>query len=221
VARPHPGGKFTGTDHERLEWMLTRLRHHVHHDGLRPEHVPSMLPRPVDAPAPGPGAWLSRTRAATALYLLIAHAIGSRVAPEAAMDALGVHGIPTCALIDAVRTAHVLRERDTDVLNAAVDQLIADGLVDYQRRRDPAPSRLPTSRVSSPFSCGTHRREPCARMNLDEYTRGPMHASQWPTTDRASPPTTGPSKPSWLAQQLLADADVRRRRPGPRQRRYG
>ena len=34
-------GEFTGPDHERLEWMLTRIRHH---DGVRPEHVPSMLP---------------------------------------------------------------------------------------------------------------------------------------------------------------------------------
>jgi hypothetical protein len=113
---PHRGGEFTGTDHERLERMHTRIRHHVNHDGLRPDHVPSMLPPPMHAPAPGPGAWLSRTRAATALYLLIAHASGGRVTPEAAMAALGVPGIPTCALIDAVHTAHGLRERDADLL---------------------------------------------------------------------------------------------------------
>jgi hypothetical protein len=32
------------------------------------------------------------------------------------MAALGVTGIPTCALIDAVHTAHGLRERDADLL---------------------------------------------------------------------------------------------------------
>ena len=236
VARPHPGGKFTGTDHERLEWMLTRLRHHVHHDGLRPEHVPSMLPRPMDAPAPGPGAWLSRTRAATALYLLIAHAIGSRVAPEAAMDALGVHGIPTCALIDAVRTAHVLRERDTDVLNAAVDQLIADGLVDYQRRRDTLRpvTRLPASarrRLTNPLVRDRAGETLALGWIWTRYTRGPMRSGPWPTTpDRdiaAFDTRVDPESKlvlSETAQQLLADADAidaTRMTWAPAKRRYG
>jgi hypothetical protein len=221
-ARPHRGGEFTGTDHERLEWMLTRLRHHVHHDDLRPEHVPSMLPPPMGAPAPGPGAWLSRTRAATALYLLISHAVGGRVTPEAAMAALGVHGIPTCALIDAVHTAHGLGERDTDVLNAALDQLIADGLVDYQRRRDTLRpvTRLPTTarrRLTNPLVRDRTGESLALGWIWTRYTRGPMRSSPWPTTpDRdlaAFDMRLDPESKlvlSETAQQLLADGDALR-----------
>ncbi|HQD69573.1 MAG TPA: TniQ family protein [Ornithinibacter sp.] len=220
AARPHPGGKFTGTDHERLEWMLTRIRHHVHHDRLRPEHVPSMLPPPMHAPAPGPGAWLSRTRAATALYLLIAHASGSCVTPEAAMAALGVAGIPTCSLIDAVHTAHGLRERDADVLNAALDQLIAEGLVDYQRRRDTlrAVSRLPTLArrlLANPLVRDSTGESLALGWIWTRFTRGPMRASRWPATpDRdiaAFDTRLDPESKLVLAetaQQLLADADA-------------
>jgi len=220
AARPHQEGEFTGTDQERLEWMLTCLRHHVHHDGLRPEHVPSMLPPPMGAPAPGPGAWLSRTRAATALYLLITHASGSRVAPEAAMAALGVTGIPTCALIDAVHTAHGLRDRDADLLSAALDQLIAEGLVDYQRRRD---TLRPVIRM--PASARRRLTNPLVRDRTGEtlalgwiwtrYTRGPMRSGPWPTTpDRdiaAFDTRLDPESKLVLAEtahQLLADADA-------------
>jgi hypothetical protein len=220
-ARPAPTRKASSPapTSERLEWMLTRLRHHVHHDGLRPEHVPSMLPPPMGAPAPGPGAWLSRTRAATALYLLITQARGGHVIPEAAMAALGVTGIPTCALIDAVHTAHGLRERDADLLSAALDQLVAAGLVDYQRRRDTlrAVTRLPsTADGCSPTPrAGPHRREPCARMDLDPVHPRP-HALQpvATTPDRdiaAFDARLDPESKLVLAetaQQLLADADA-------------
>jgi hypothetical protein len=219
-ARPHQDGESTGTDHERLEWMLTRIRHHVHHDGLRPEHVPSMLPPPMHAAAPGPGSWLSRTRAATALYLLITEASGGRVTPEAAMAALGVAGIPTCSLIDAIHTAHGLRERDADLLITALDQLITDGLVDYQRRRD---TLRPVSRL--PTSARRRLTNTLVRDRTDEtlalgwiwtrFTRGPMRSSPWPTTpDRdvaALDMRLDPESKLVLAetaQQLLADADA-------------
>jgi hypothetical protein len=220
AARPHQEGEFTGTDQERLEWMLTRLRHHVHHDGLRPEHVPSMLPPPMGAPAPGPGAWLSRTRAATALYLLITHARGGRVIPEAAMAALGVTGIPTCALIDAVHTAHGLRERDADLLSAALDQLVAEGLVDYQRRRDTlrAVTRLPSSArrlLANPFVRDRTGESLALGWIWTRFTRGPMRSSPWLTTpDRdiaAFDARLDPESKLVLAetaQQLLADADA-------------
>ena len=90
----------------RLEWRRAGVGHHVDIGGLRPERVPSRLPPPMHAAAPVPGSWLSRTRAATALYRLITEASGGRVTPEAAMAALGVAGIPTCSLIDAIHTAH-------------------------------------------------------------------------------------------------------------------
>ncbi|MBK6871218.1 MAG: TniQ family protein [Kineosporiaceae bacterium] len=236
AARPHRGGEFTGTDHERLEWMLTRLRHHVHHDGLRPDHVPSMLPPPMDAPAPGPGAWLSRTRAATALYLLITQVGDGSVTPEAAMAALGVAGIPTCSLIDAVHTAHGLRERDADLLITALDQLIAEGLVDYQRRRDTlsAVSRLPTSarrRLTNPLVRDRTGETLALGWIWTRYTRGPMRSSPWPTTpdrDIAAFDTRldpeGKLVLAETAQQLLADADALHATPmtwAPAKRRYG
>jgi len=220
AARPHRGGEFTGTDHGRLEWMLTRLRHHVNHDRLRPEHVPSMLPPPMDAPAPGPGAWLSRTRAATALYLLITQVGDGSVTPEAAMAALGVAGIPTCSLIDAVHTAHGLRERDADLLITALDQLIAEGLVDYQRRRDTlsAVSRLPTSarrRLTNPLVRDRTGETLALGWIWTRFTHGPMRSSPWPTTpDRdiaAFDARLDPESKLVLAetaQQLLADADA-------------
>ena len=220
AARPHRGGEFTGTDHERLEWMLTRLRHLVNHDRLRPEHVPSMLPPPMDAPAPGPGAWLSRTRAATALYLLIAHASGSHVTPEAAMAALGVAGIPTCSLIDAVHTAHGLRERDADLLITALDELVAEGLVDYQRRRDTLRpvTRLPTTAtrlLTNPLVRDRTGETLALGWIWTRYTRGPMRSSPWPTTpDRdiaAFETRLDPESKLVLAEtalQLLADADA-------------
>jgi len=236
AARPHRGGESTGTDHERLERMLTRIRHHVNHDRLRPEHVPSMLPPPMGAPAPGPGAWLSRTRAATALYLLITHASGSRVTPEAAMAALGVHGIPTCALIDAIHTARGLRERDADLLITALDQLIADGLVDYQRRRDTLRpvTRLPTTarrRLTNPLVRDRTGESLALGWIWTRYTRGPMRSSRWPTTpDRdiaAFDTRLDPESKLVLAetaQQLLADADdvhASQMTWAPADRRYG
>jgi len=226
-------GEFTGPDHERLEWMLTRIRHH---DGVRPEHVPSMLPPPMDEPVPGPGAWLSRTRAATALYLLISHASGSHFTPEAAMAALGVAGIPTCSLIDAVHTAHGLRERDADLLIAALDQLIAEGLVDYQRRRDTlrAVTRLPASarrRLTNPLVRDRTGETLALGWIWTRFTRGSMRSSPWLTTpDRdiaAFDTRLDPESKLVLAetaQQLLADADAIHATPmtwAPADRRYG
>lgn len=56
-ARLHQAGKFTTADRARLEWFLTRLRHHVTKDGLHPRHVAALLPVPAgdDAPARRPG----------------------------------------------------------------------------------------------------------------------------------------------------------------------
>lgn len=236
AARPHQEGESTGTDHERLEWMLTRIRHHSRHDGLRPDHVPSMLPPPMDAPAPGPGAWLSRTRAAIALYLLIAHANGTRVTPAAAMAALGVPGIPTCSLIDALHTAHGLRERDADLLSVALDQLIADGLVDYQRRRDTLRpvTRLPTSArrlLANPLVRDRAGETLALGWIWTRFTRGSMRSSPWPTTpDRdiaAFDTRLDPESKlvlSETAQQLLADADdahASQMTWAPADRRYG
>lgn len=218
--RCHQSALFTDADRDRLDWFLTRLRHHVHQDGLRPDHVPSMLPPPPDEEERKPGAWLSLTRAATALHMLVSQASGHAETPGEAMTALGVVGIPSCVLIDGVHAGQGLREQDGDLLTTALQELLAAGLIDYQRRRDVlrAVTRLPRT---------THRRLPSViitkpafrRLALawiwTRFTHGPMRSSPWPTTpDRdihAFNQNIDPETRLLLhetGQQLLADTDL-------------
>ena len=136
------------------------------------------------------------------------------------MAALGVPGIPTCSLIDAIHTAHGLRERDADLLITALDQLIAEGLVDYQRRRDTLRpvTRLPASarrRLTNPLVRDRAGETLALGWIWTRYTRGPMRSGPWPTTpDRdiaAFDARLDPESKLVLAetaQQLLADADA-------------
>ena len=138
---------MTTADRDRLAWFLTRIRHHITADNLRPCHVPTLLPAPAADQPRRPGQWLSLTRAATALHLLITQAGRRRASPDASMRALGVPGIPCCVLIDGIHDGSGLRQGDADLLAAALNHLLASGLVNYQRRRDTlrAVPRLPTS----------------------------------------------------------------------------
>lgn len=211
---------FTDADRDRLDWFLTRLHHHVDHDGLRTGHVPSMLPAPQGDDARKPGAWLSLTRAATALHMLISRAAGDIATPGAAISALGVAGIPSCVLIDGIHAGQGLREQDGDLLTTALQQLLAAGLIDYQRRRD---TLRPVTRLPST----TYRRLPSAiittpafrRLALawiwTRFTHGPMRSSPWPTIpDRdvqAFDQKIDPETRLVLletGQQLLADTDL-------------
>ena len=217
--RRHQSAAFTSSDRDRLEWFLTRIRHHITHDGLHPDHVPALLPQLAGDNERGPGAWLSLTRAATALHLLINTASGRDPSPEVSTQALGVHGIPTCLLIDGVHTGAGLRAQDCDLLTEALDRLLADGLVDYQRRRD----------ILRPVTClpsSTTRRLPAASRAVSDrilalawiwtrFTHGTLRSSPWPTTpdrdvaafDRAIDPETRLILHE-AGQQLLADADL-------------
>jgi hypothetical protein len=78
-ARAHQAAQFTPDDRTRLDWFLTRLRHHVTKDGLHPSHIPALLPlppvttlRPDDpgsgsrSPAPPPPCTCSSPRPTTA-----------------------------------------------------------------------------------------------------------------------------------------------------------
>lgn len=218
--RCHQSALFTDADRDRLDWFLTRLRHHVHQDGLRRDHVPSMLPPPPGEKVRTPGAWLSLTRAATALHMLISQASGHAETPGEAMTALGVVGIPSCVLIDGIHAGQGLREQDGDLLTTALQELLAAGLIDYQRRRDilRAVTRLPRT---------THRRLPSVittkpafrRLALawiwTRFTHGPMRSSAWPTTpDRdvhAFDQRIDPETRLLLhetGQQLIADTDL-------------
>lgn len=218
--RCHQSALFTDADRDRLDWFLTRLRHHVHQDGLRPDHVPSMLPPPPGEEERTPGAWLSLTRAATALHMLISQASGHAETPGEAMTALGVVGIPSCVLIDGIHAGQGLREQDGDLLTTALQQLLTDGLLDYQRRRD---SLRPVSRLPGT----TLRRLPVTIASVPgfrslalawiwtRFTHGPMRSSPWPTTpDRdvhAFDQNIDPETRLVLhetGQQLLADTDL-------------
>ncbi|WP_299450840.1 TniQ family protein [uncultured Serinicoccus sp.] len=218
--RCHQTALFTDADRDRLDWFLTRLRHHVDHDDLRTGHVPSMLPPPQGDDARKPGAWLSLTRAATALHMLISQATGDTATPGEAMAALGIAGIPSCVLIDGIDAGQGMREQDGDLLTTALQELLAAGLIDYQRRRD---TLRPVSRLPKT----THRRLPTAiatkpafrRLALawiwTRFTHGPMRSSPWPTTpDRdvaAFDKRIDPETRLLLhetGQQLLADTDL-------------
>lgn len=132
-SRRHQAGEFTSADQARLHWFLTRLRHHVAREGLHPRHVPALLPLPTDEDAPTrrPGQWLSLTRAAVALRMLITQAHDGDPNPDQATAALGVSGIPTSLLIDGTRAG--LREQDADLLSRSLDALLANGLVSTLR----------------------------------------------------------------------------------------
>ncbi|WP_289017599.1 TniQ family protein [uncultured Ornithinimicrobium sp.] len=211
---------FTDADRDRLDWFLTRLRQNVDHDDLRTDHVPSMLPPPQGEAERKPGAWLSLTRAATALHMLISQANGHTETPGAAMTALGVVGIPSCILIDGIHAGQGLREQDGDLLTTALQQLLTAGLVDYQRRRD---TLRPVTRLPGT----TLRRLPTTLATIPEFrrlalawiwtrfTHGPMRSSPWPTTpdrdvatfDKRLDPETRLLLHE-MGQQLLADTDL-------------
>jgi len=114
--------------------------------------------------------------------------------------------------------------------------LIADGLVDYQRRRDTLRpvTRLPASarrRLTNPLVRDRAGETLALGWIWTRYTRGPMRSGPWPTTpDRdiaAFDTRVDPESKlvlSETAQQLLADADAidaTRMTWAPAKRRYG
>lgn len=218
---PSPAVPFSVEDRRRLDWFLTRLRHHATVDGLRPGHVPATLPRAGDQERPpGPGAWLSRARAATALHLLIAQASGLDSTPETSLAALGLAGIPSCLLIDGVHEGLGLRDADAQTLTGGLDLLLAGGLVDYQRRRG-------TLRPITHLPARARRRlriRDGYQYTADQlalgwlwtrFTHGPMRSSRWPDLpdrdihafDTALEPETRLLLHETGAR-LLADADL-------------
>ncbi len=127
--------------------------------------------------------------------------------------------MPISLLIDGIHTRAGLREQDADLLGRSLDALLANGLVDYQRRRDTlrAVTHLPSSatRLLPPS---------LARADLDvlalgwiwtRFTHGPMRSSPWPhvpdrdihTFDTRIDPETRLLLHE-TGQQRLADADL-------------
>ncbi len=220
-ARMHQAAEFTPADRARLDWFLTRLRHHVTKDGLHPRHVPAFLPLPTGdgAPARRPGQWLSLTRAATALHMLTTQAHNGDPTPSESTAALGVTGIPTSLLIHGIHTGAGLRHQDAELLVRSLDALLAAGLVDYQRRRDTlrAVTHLPSSTTRLlPPSLATADIDVLALGWIwTRFTHGPMRSSPRPhIPDRdihAFDTRIDPETRLLLheaGQQLLADADL-------------
>ncbi len=213
-------GDFTPADRERLTWFLTRIRHHVTRDRLRTGHVPTLLPLPDTVQPRRPGQWLSLTRAATALNMLISSVHDQDATPGAATRALGVTGIPLSVLIDGIHTGLGLRQQDADLLATGLDTLITTGLVDYQRRRDTLRpvTRLPRgARHSLPADerFGPPSEQLALGWVWTRFTAGPMRSSLWPDLpDRdvhAFDARLDPETRLVLhetGQQLLADADL-------------
>lgn len=220
-ARQHQAAEFTPADRARLDWFLTRLRHHVTTAGLHPWHVPALLPLPTgdEAPDRRPGQWLSLTRAAIALHMLITQAHDGDATPEESTAALGVTGIPTSLLIDSIHTGDGLRHQDADLLGRSLDALLANGLVDYQRRRDTlrAVTHLPASatRLLPPTLARADIGVLALGWIWTRFTHGPMRSSPWPhipdrdihAFDTRSDPETRLLLHE-TGQQLLADADL-------------
>jgi hypothetical protein len=166
-----------------------------------------------------PGQWLSLTRAATALHMLIARSLDGDSDADESTAALGVSGIPSSLLIDGIHTGAGLREQDADLLGRALDTLLAAGLVDYQRRRDTlrTVTRLPLSTTRRLRASGDLGGAEALALGWiwTRFTHGPMRSSPWPQLpdrdihvfDTSIDPETRLLLHE-AGQQLLADADL-------------
>lgn len=185
--RRHQSATFTGADRDRLDWFRTRLRHSVTRHSLHPDHVPALLPPPKRATGSSrrPGQWLSMTRAAVALHMLTSQVIEAPATFDAASTALGVTGIPSSLLIEGIWTGQGLREQDAQLFDDALEVLVAEGLVDYQRRRDTLRPvrRLPTGTIrhlQTSITARTGFQELALAWIWLRCTHGPMRSSPWP-----------------------------------------
>lgn len=181
----HLRGDFTPEDQARLDWFVTRLRRHVALDGLHPRHVPSALPLPLGGRLPQRAqSRLTLTQAAIALHMTITRAVDAEATPRDSARFLGVTGLPPSVLLEGIRTRAGLGAEDAALLGAGIEVLLADGLIDYQRRREVlrAVTRLPSA-VRSRLPGGT-RRVTAERMALGwiwtRFTLAPMRSSTWP-----------------------------------------
>lgn len=141
------------------------------------------------------------------------------------LDSLRQHAcsarIPLSPLIEGIRSSKGLPERDADSLAPALDALLADGPLDYQRRRE---ALRPISRIP------TNLRRGLPNWVIEEgvsselvlgwiwtwFTCGPMRSSPWPNRpdrdiyafDLRLDPETRLALVE-AGQQLLADTDLR------------
>jgi len=211
---------FNATDSGRLRWFLTQLEHQVARHGIRPEHVPALLPHPDDDGLPNPTDWRTRWHAALALHMLLTQTHEGSPSSSRAALAFGAADTDTSQLLDGIRLGRGISHPDAHLLGDAVTVLLNDGLIDYQRRRDilrPITTlpRLPVPASNLPEIDGYAPRVLALGWIWTRLTRGPMWTSPFPlvpdrhvrTFDAAIDPETRLVLHE-AGQQLLADADL-------------
>lgn len=182
--RPIVAG-FNATDSGRLRWLLTQLEHQVARHGIRPEHVPALLPHPDDDGLPNPSDWRTRWHAALALHMLLTQTHQGTPSSSRAALAFGTADTDTSRLLDGVRLGRGISHTDAHLLGDAVTVLLNDGLIDYQRRRDilrPITTlpRLPVPANNLPEIDGYAPRVLALGWIWTRLTRGPMWTSPFP-----------------------------------------
>lgn len=127
---------FTAQDGQRLTWLTARLHRAVARYGLRPAHIPALLPQPGDSRAwPDPSTWGRRFDAAVAAHMLVTDLAGGYASPAGSCHTFGIAEADPCRLYDGIRYRHGITHLYADLISGAVDQLLTNGLIDYQRRR--------------------------------------------------------------------------------------
>ena len=99
---------FNREDASRLQWLITQLTHQVRRHGIRPDHVPALLPAPGEDGLPDSSVWRTRWHSAIALHLLLTHVHGGPTSSARACHAFGTADTDTSLLLDALGFAHAL-----------------------------------------------------------------------------------------------------------------
>ncbi len=182
---------FTTADRERLDWLGAQLRRLVTTPGLRPRHIPALACLPEEPPFQLSSIGTARANAAIGLYMVVSGLTGGFVAASTACHAFGTPHTETSRLVSGIARGRGITAAHAHLLLSTAEGLIADGLIDYQRRRDLLRD-IHTLRWSPHRSLALPAVEgtPGAQLGLGwmwmMLTRGPLYTSNTPTlpTDR-------------------------------------
>lgn len=200
---------------------MAQLSRMVRRDHLSTDHVPALLPLPTDEGVlPNPSQWRTRSHAAIAVHMLLAQSNGETPSSSVACTAFGTTDTETSTMLDGIRLGRGIDDPNAEILLAAAQALIDDGLVDYQRRRDTLrPLRLlprrPGAGQGLPALDGFSAGVLALGWIWTRFTHGPMWTSQFPlvpdrivrTFDQLIDPETRLALHE-AGQRLLADTDL-------------
>jgi len=177
---------FTTADRERLDWLSAQLRRLVTTPGLRPRHIPALACLPEENPFQLSSIGTARANAATGLYMVVSGLTGGFVAASTACHAFGTPHTETSRLVSGIALGRGITAPDAQLLLAVAEGLIADGLVDYQRRRgvlrDIRTLRWrPHRSLALPAVDGTPGVTLALGWMWMMLTRGPLYTSNTPT----------------------------------------